>query len=939
MSTLVDKANDHVSSDPPTSSSQKRGIIFRLSTAVDEFMRNVFFRLGLFVASNPIKVIIVSVIFMAITLAGLIRFRSESRDDELWIPQSTTATINQRFVDEKYGRLFRSNEIAFRPGESSKSLGTQDAFLEMLDIAEKGFYIVVDPVNPGGDEYNTRITFADRCINTTDRAGNSFCRTESPFNLFYDAELAVIEDGRVNFFATVRKKINTVSDEEITNTLMDPPAVSFDGAPFNSDELYAASEDDPSVYIAMRYTQLLENNAIEKDGESIDVEADKIEEAWTKLLLDELDGSGEYVSWYVDSSWGQGESLSKALSGDLPLLSVGFVLLAIYVVVFLGDFHSVRSHRLLGIAALVTTGLAMGTCFGLSSAVGMFFGPVHQILPLLILGIGIDDCFHITRSADEICLRPQDVHKPIETRIALALSQSGTAITVTSFTNVAVFLLSGISRLPALRYFALWAAIGIFFAWVYAITFYTAFVTLDFRRIDAQRLDCVPCVRRKTVNELNWFKKPPGSFSRFFSNQFGPLIMRNPVRIVLLALFAAGLGASIYGCTQLYLKFRFAFFYPSGTSQRAYQDFIDDNFKIGDPTFIYVRDNDMSTVKNQEEFLKLCNSDGIIANNEYIQKNTVDCWFEEMLKVTEPANGELYTPAEYIEAVKAFVAEGSPNNRYADDILFNEDNTEVISTRFSAKYVYRETNYDEIDGLESVRNAAALDAFGTAEGVPASFPYTFFDTFTEQYAALPGEIGLSLGFASLAVAVVCLVLVGHPVVAVVSVIVVGIIIVGVLGLTYYTDINLNSVSVITLVLCTGIAVDFVVHIARAFLEHVGSRKERAIKALGSMGPPVFYAGFSTFLAIIVLAGAESYIFRVLFLGFLFLIVLAFLHGLILGPILLSLVGPPSFYASEEEKNAAERSLEERFVSQSQTQPKTASSFEDEKGSQVNGLNV
>lgn len=908
-----DDSDHHTMKKPPTAASARTGFIYRISSAVDNSMRNAFFRLGLFVANRPLKVIAVSVIFLALTLIGLfLNFRTESRSEKLWVPQGTVALNNLAYSNSKYGRSNRFTAILFKATDPAKGLATKAAFLEMLAIAEKGYNIVVPPLNPNGDKFNTTITLEERCVKTFDTEGNELCWTNSAFNLFYDTKFIVRrDDNRVDFYKTVRSQINDLTDGDIQSILNQDVSTSFDGSPFVKEEVYSTGKSSSKIQV-MNYVQFSINNEVDKDGESIDEEAEALEEKWATGLLADSPGNG--VEWFVDSAWGQSDSLSEALSGDIPLLSIGFVLLGIYVIVFLGDFHAVRSHRLLAVTALATTGLAIGSCFGLSSATGMFYGPVHQILPLLIIGIGIDDCFHITRSVDEICRRPDAASKPIPTKIALALSQSGSAITVTSFTNVAVFLLSAISKLPALRFFALWAAIGVFFAWVYAITFYTACITLETRRIEAKRLDCVPCCKPvEEVKELNWFKKAPGGFDRFFLNTFGPFIMRPVVRIVLLVLFFAGFGASIYGCTQLYLKFRFAFFFPSGSSQREYSDVSDEFFQLGKRSYIFVRDSDMGTAENQKRLFALCKEDGSIAKDKWVQSETVNCWYARMLATIQPENGgEVYSPSEFVTTAKAFLAQDE-GKRYKDDIIFNKAGTEIKDTRFGFQFVYRESNNDEIDGLQSVRDVAAAAGFGLADDVPAAFPFSFLDVFTEQYAALEGEIGLSLGFASLAVALVCLVLVGHPVVAAVSVLVVGMIIIGVLGLTYYTGINLNSISVITLVLCTGISVDFVVHISRSFLEHIGTRSERAIKSLATMGPPVFYAGFSTFLAIIVLSGAKSYIFRVLFLGFFFLILLAFLHGLILGPILLSLIGPGSFYVDEEDKACAERRLEDRFV--------------------------
>lgn len=891
---------------------RSRGLLYRFSFTIDTFMRNVFFRLGLFVGNNPLKVILASLIVTGLCGVGFIRFRQESRDEELWVPQGTVAVINQKYVTDTYGRNDRLMAIVFKTNNPSEGLATKQAFLDMLEVAEKGYYRnVTDP----SDEGKT-ITYSDRCVPTFDRDGNELCLTISPFGLFYKTENIVKEtNGRVNFFRTVRTEIENLSDDDISNTLRNPPDVTYNGVPFNAEELYAPTGDSDQPIQVINYYQFSQNFGVVKDGATVDPEADALEEEWTLFLKDPDNNLPRNdIEWFVNSAWGQEQSLENALSGDLPLLSFGFVLLGIYVVLFLGDFHFVRSHRLLGLIAIATCGIAIGSGFGLSSALGMFYGPVHSILPLLVVGIGVDDCFHVTKAADEVFLRETHKNKPVAVRIALALSQAGTAITVTSFTNIVVFLLSAISRLPALRFFAVWAAFCIFFAWIYAITFYTAFVTLDMRRIEAARLDCVPCFKRKGgVTNTNWFGQPPNGFSRFFERRFGPIIMNPIVKIVLIILFVAGLGVCAYGCSQLYLKFRFAFFYPAGSYQREYQDVIDENFKLGDGASIYIRAQDMSSQENQKRLLNLCGPNGTISRNEWVQPDSVDCWYAVMRTTEgfELGGGEYYNPSEFVEKVQSFISEGI-GGRYNSSIIFNEDRTEVTDTRFGFQYIYRESNVDQIEGLNSVRETASAEGFGEVQGIPAAFPYSYVDIFVEQYDALEEEIALSLGLACVAVILVCFVLIGHPTVAIISLIVIGMVIIDVLGLTYFTGINLNSVSVITLVLVTGISVDFVVHIARSFLEQVGTKQERAIKALGTMGPPVFYAGFSTFLAIIVLAFAKSYIFQVIFQGFLFLIVFAFLHGLILGPILLSLVGPKSFYESEKEKHYAEQQLEDRF---------------------------
>ena len=45
----------------------------------------------------------------------------------------------------------------------------------------------------------------------------------------------------------------------------------------------------------------------------------------------------------------------------------------------------------MSIAAVFMIALSTAAGFGISSAIGLFFGPVHSLLPFILLGIGVDD--------------------------------------------------------------------------------------------------------------------------------------------------------------------------------------------------------------------------------------------------------------------------------------------------------------------------------------------------------------------------------------------------------------------------------------------------------------------------------------------------------------------------------------------------------------------
>lgn len=69
-----------------------------------------------------------------------------------------------------------------------------------------------------------------------------------------------------------------------------------------------------------------------------------------------------------------------------------------------------------------------------------------------------------------------------------------------------------------------------------------------------------------------------------------------------------------------------------------------------------------------------------------------------------------------------------------------------------------------------------------------------------------------------------------------------------------------------------------------------------------MGSSVIHGGVSTFIAILVISAAKSYIFEVFFKMWFGIIIFGMANGFILIPIILSLVGPlPDIQAKNEER--------------------------------------
>lgn len=784
LSDAVDPSPASSSRDPST---PNRGWLRRVSQAVDKILRLFFYRLGYFVSGNPWTVIIVMALIALVSLAGMLRFKTESRETKLWVPQGTKALKYKSYVDSRFGRFRRETRLLFEP-KNDGNLATKRALLDIITVVRAGLDARGKPVTPP-DGDNTPTTYQERCIKGFDSIGNEYCLTTSALDLFYfPREVKKGPSGQPDFLETVQRKIESLSDSEIKDILITSkePLYSWNGNPFIKDELIAIEN---GKVVAIIYTQFSNNSVITKNGEEVDKESDSFEKAWVAALIDNASKiKADAVRWYVDTTESQSAALDGALTSDLPLFAGGIVLLVIYVILFLGEFHTVQSRMVLGVIAILTLGLALAFTFGISSLLGMFYGPVHNVLALLLIGIGVDDIMVVTKGLNDIN-RKKEKHgsrSPRE-KIALAVSRAGTAITVTSFTNFLVFLASSISSLPALRYFSLWSAIGVLADYIWSCTFFVAALTLDQRRIDANRRDCCSCFPPvQSPKEKSWFKRDFGSFNRFFGHTYGPALLKPVVRALLLSAFLALFAVCCWGSSQVYLKFKFSFFCPSGTTQYDFQEAYDRHFKEGLFTHVYVRDIDMSSSANQKKMLQLCNpKSGIVAENEWIQPRSVDCWYATMREQNNlTRDSQFFESSEFRPALNKFLQSGR-GSEYQKDFHFVGSKLET--TRFSAIYKYADSNDEEVERMKSLRRDVANAGFGDD-----AFPFSFGDPFVEQYVALPGEIGGSLGYSCLSVFIVCFFLVGHPMVAILSMLIVGMVIVDVYGFLYFTGYNLNS---------------------------------------------------------------------------------------------------------------------------------------------------
>lgn len=649
-----------------------------------------------------------------------------------------------------------------------------------------------------------------------------------------------------------------------------------------------SSNDETSIVSAkaISLVYLIKNNAIIEAGNEVDPPGQALELKLIDAVL--KSGKSDYSEIFLSGQTASSlsEEFGSAIRADLLLFGVGIALIVIYTMLFLGKpFVRVHCRSALGLAAVLTVILATGAGYGVASGIGLFYGSLHQVLPFLLLGIGVDSSFLIVSAFHSTFEGKQSSSIALDERIALALKSAGASITVTSLTDVSAFLIGSLTSLPGLSSFAIYAAMGVLFDFIMSVTFFTACLVIDARRSTAGRMDCLCCIKPKVSKSLT----ESGNFlKRFFKEKYAPFLLRPITKSIGIMIVVGFAGFSIFAATRLEEEFSFSSFIPDNSYVQNYLADAETYFSNGVDVDIIISDIDVYS--NNETMYSIYET--VLRQSlkdPPLLESKVTNWhlsFDQSLISSQPTSAAAY----YSSLNSWLLGAGS---RFSADVAFTDPQNPSLgieASRFRAKYPQKRVD-------KSTRQASAMTelraALETSTNQKATvFPFSFQFLFWEQYNVIGKELLMNLSLSFLAIFLITLILLANIRGSLIVSLSVILTVLDILGVMYLAGASIDSVSVVNLVIAFGLAVDYSAHMTHAFLHVPGPNKSfRIIRTFELVGGPVFNGASSTFCAILVLAFAKSYVFRLFFLQFFCTVCFGLFHAMTLVPILLSLIGP------------------------------------------------
>ncbi|XP_069127848.1 patched domain-containing protein 3-like isoform X2 [Argopecten irradians] len=849
---------------------KKPFIITRMLNKITSTMETGFYMLGMLIGTHPLKCVILSGFVVGIFTLGVLNFTENTESDTLWVPSNADVFKYKNWAEDNFPSTLRTVSIIF----VSNNVLSTSAVQAMNNLYKSS----VGLTTASGKNYS-QICF---------QAGSN-CLVSSILELWsYDD-------------AT----ITAASGTDILNQINSATVSPVSGRPYDVNtalgEISYSSGTTISSAVAAKMTFFIQGDDANK-ADSLDLET-KI----ANLVQNTRDSA--ISEYYVLATRSFSDVAGDAISGDVSLLSAGYMIVIIYVIIILGRFNCLDFGLGISVCGILVIGLSLGFSYGLASAAGWEYTPLHSILPFLLLGIGVDDLFVIMGAYKSLPEGYSD--RPIHERMAMTLKHAGVSITVTSLTDMCAFGIGATTVLPALRSFCVFCCLGILALFLLAATFFVGCIALNAKRRDDDRNSCACCYKHNALYQPNECSKTE-LFVEGIKRFYAPNLMRLPVKIAVMVVTAIFLGFGIWGFVVLKQEYNPIWFIPTDSYPYKYDSANTKYFNTGAQAAVYCKSIDY--YGSQTQFDSVYTQ---LTASSYISSGSTDSWFKSFTdwlsttstaSVTSRLDGNKYpsSSTNFYDLLYEFVTTESTGLRHRSELKFTNTSGVLGVSASYIKYTHNKftDSTTKINAMESTQNMVAGQ-------FPNDNCFAYGRLYLQWYTnkVIQTELYRNLGLAALCVFVVCLILIANLFTSlmVLSCVIFTLLDVG--GMMHFWGLTIDTVTSIILILAIGLAVDYSAHIGHCFMTFTGDRNARARGTLVEMGSPVFSGAFSTFLAFILLAVSNSYVFTTFFKVFLLVVIFGVFHGLVYLPVLLSWIGPAPYMSAEREEPPVSRDVE------------------------------
>uniref|UniRef100_A0AAF5DBF3 SSD domain-containing protein n=2 Tax=Strongyloides stercoralis TaxID=6248 RepID=A0AAF5DBF3_STRER len=561
------------------------------------------------------------------------------------------------------------------------------------------------------------------------------------------------------------------------------------------------------------------------------------------------------------------------------------------------------------LVGVMSAGMGIITSIGMLSGLGMVYNDIVGVMPFLVLAVGVDNTFLILSG-----VRRTSRVASSSNRISETLSEAGVSMFITSSTNALSFFIGAITTMPAVYIFCIYTAFALIFTFIYGVTIYIAILSL-FLDIERKGKHCmffgrIYEIKGKTeydkatlIDRLFFMGSPnitnitpksefpsPSCVTVFFHKYFGPILTDTYVRIFTLILYIGYIYISIYGCFDIKEGLEPVNLLVQDSYAVPHYKTYENNFlKYGQVVQIVIANPpDLRIKKNRNEIRKIAED---FATSRYGAGNiSIQLWMDEVEYFLnreidkKEYNDDLY----YIYAMNHFL--NHPTSRFSEDIRWVADSKggmTIDSFRFLVGMKDISTTNEQTKATAGMRKIASKYV---DYNITTFMPLWLF---TDQFALVIPNTVQNITIALICMILIAVFLIPEPVCSIFVALSIASVDIGVVGFMTLWGVNLDVISMITIIMSIGFSVDYSAHLTYGYVrsKKIGS-SQKMIETLTSLGLPLLQGAASTILAVMTLADTPAYMVQTFFKTVFLAITFGLLHGLVFLPVALSLFIKP-----------------------------------------------
>ncbi|XP_046556222.1 patched domain-containing protein 3-like [Haliotis rubra] len=825
--------------------------------AVSGFFERIFKKIGIFIGTYPVLLIIGSVIVALGLSCGMLTLSSESDTETLYTPVNSRASQDrvqyQATFPDATGSNYRGYALTTLDMNGQLLISSTTGGNVFTSASVEEMRTLISDIKSINATFDSVVfTYSDICA----RQGGS-CYVSGEF-LTTDAVYQAYLSGGITY----------------------PRWNNIDLSAF-----LGQVDSTGGQLVSAKYLSITFN--LRMDSADNKAKARAWEEEFLKRAA-ALDTTSTRINYAASHSLDT--ELNKNTNGDIVFFSITFPLMITYATVVAGG-DGVSSRAWASLAGVLAAGFGILSSFGLVSLCGVKFVNIVGVTPFLVIGIGVDDMFLLMSSwAETYPLRDQTV----ASRMGKTFASAGIGITITSLTNLLAFLTGISSVFLSVRNFCVYTGVGVIFCYLYQCLLFSPCLALHARRVDSNR-HCMTCLKTKSRDEFRndgastckvfcCGGSPPtkrGQDERFFETlprKYLPRMLLNMWgKIVVILIYIVYLSVSIWGTLNFKQGLILKNLVSSTSYYYSYRETYDMHFPRAFPIpFVFGSTTDYTntqTVNNIDLLIQNAKSDSSVDADSLI------CWLNIY---RNDSSYDSSSSAAFVSGLKTFL---TANTVYENDVAFDSSNNCIIASRC---YLFSTDIKDSNVQADVMVRMRAL-----ADNSPLSV-YTFYPSyiFYEQYVAILPSTLQTVGIALVVMTIVTCIFLPHPLLVFLVVINIVSILVGIFGFLHFWGLSLSSVTMIHLLMSVGFSVDFSVHVCSAYMIGKGrNRREKVESAIVHAAGPILNGGMSSFLGILVLVFSKSYIFNSFFKIMFTVILFGMLHAVFLFPVVLVILGP------------------------------------------------